>query len=135
MNRKSNIILSILALLIISCSEKEEMSVCASKVRKDFVHKNLTVNVSDGCVVKYAIPNEFKVTGNATIVVKEDSIQKNNNLTIRLSIGKLITSNSTCILESDEKTMQIRLVSGTAHIETKDRKLPLETGKILKIGS
>jgi hypothetical protein len=100
--------------------------------KKDFSWGLLKASVQDGCAIKYDKENEFKLNGKATFTVGDST--NTTAYVIHLDKGKIITSNSTIILESSINVVKVRLLNGNATYDNKGKQITLEKNKVLTVG-
>jgi hypothetical protein len=119
------------SLLNVGCGEKEEKKVCGTKVQSTYEDDILKATVNEGCVIKYASPNTYKIDGDANFIIAGDTMAKK---TIEFVKGKLISTHGKFIVDTDGGKVQIRLLEGNGKIVSSDKEYELKLLQVAQLG-
>jgi hypothetical protein len=123
------IILYTVGLFMLSCGPKEELKICAEKIRKEFDHGGVKGTVENGCFIKYQSQNEVKITGNSRFKVTDGALK-----TIHLPKGSLISSDGDFVIDADLKEVKVRLVGGSSKAKIGDKEVNLQLNQVMTVG-
>jgi hypothetical protein len=122
----------IAVILLSACGKKEAESLCATKVRKEFMDSNMKATVEDGCIVKYADANSYKISGSVDFTISGDTTVMKS---ILLTKGELVSRHGRFVFKGTDESMKIRLVEGEGSIIYSGKTTPLILNNVVEVGS
>ncbi len=124
------IFLIVLSFYIVGCGPKEEVKICAAKIRKEFNNGGLSGTVEEGCIIKYDVPNSFKVDGKAKIKLAGNGQEK----TVKMPKGSLLSDDGEFIMEANLQVVKVRLINGSAKLKLGDKLKVMTLNEVVTIG-